>query len=62
MAMLPFETLFNFYRGIKGLSIDIRKCPDKVKETCDALGWDKPEAYSHNTGWNRYDLYAHTFD
>ncbi|MFW0968464.1 MAG: uroporphyrinogen decarboxylase family protein [Thermacetogeniaceae bacterium] len=50
MAMLPFETLFNFLRGIKGLSIDIRKCPDKVKETCDALGLGPAfEAYKATT-------------
>lgn len=28
--------LFNFYRGIKGLSIDLRRRPDKVYELCAA--------------------------
>lgn len=33
-----YEVLFNFIRGIKGLSIDIRRRPEKVKAVCDALG------------------------
>lgn len=29
-----FEYLFNFYRGIKGLSGDLRRYPDKLKDVC----------------------------
>lgn len=32
-----FEFLFNFYRGIKGMSMDIRRCPEKVKDVCMQL-------------------------
>lgn len=32
-----FEDLFKFYRGIKGLAIDVRRCPQKVEDACDAV-------------------------
>ena len=31
----PFELLFNAYRGMKGLALDLRKCKDEVKEWLD---------------------------
>lgn len=38
-VVLPFfEILFNALRGIKGLSMDIRERPEKVKAACDAVG------------------------
>ncbi len=30
-----FDKLFNSYRGIKGISMDLRRCPDKVAELCE---------------------------
>ncbi|KPU43845.1 uroporphyrinogen decarboxylase (URO-D) [Oxobacter pfennigii] len=33
----PFEMLFNYYRGIKGLSIDIRRNKERVMEAVEAL-------------------------
>ncbi|KLU60727.1 uroporphyrinogen decarboxylase (URO-D) [Peptococcaceae bacterium CEB3] len=33
----PFEMLFNFLRGIKGLSIDIRKSKETLMEAMDAM-------------------------
>ncbi len=34
---LFFEALFNVYRGIKPLAMDLRRCPDKVKAACDYM-------------------------
>ena len=36
-AMIGFEMLFNFFRGIQGISYDMRKCPEKVRAACTAL-------------------------
>jgi hypothetical protein len=36
-AMLPFEQLHNTLRGIKNVSLDIRKCKTQMKEAMDAL-------------------------
>jgi hypothetical protein len=35
--LLPFEQLFNTFRGIRELSLDIRKCKEQLKETMDAM-------------------------
>lgn len=32
---LMIDDLFNIYRGIKGLAMDMRRCPEKVYEVCD---------------------------
>ena len=29
------DSLFNIYRGIKGLAMDMRRCPEKVYEVCE---------------------------
>jgi len=34
MALHPFELFFNFYRGIKGTSIDVRKHKTELMEAC----------------------------
>ena len=34
---LFYESLFNFYRGIKALSIDLRRCPEKLEEVCSFM-------------------------
>ncbi|MCL1804206.1 MAG: hypothetical protein FWG30_11355 [Eubacteriaceae bacterium] len=36
--LLPVETLFNFLRGIKGLSIDLRRRPHEVEAAVEAIG------------------------
>ena len=36
-AMLPFETIFNFLRGIKESSLDVRKCKSEMKEAMDVM-------------------------
>jgi hypothetical protein len=37
LYLLPFEHLFNILRGIKEVSLDIRKCKTQMKETMDAM-------------------------
>ncbi|MCR4436068.1 MAG: uroporphyrinogen decarboxylase family protein [Clostridiales bacterium] len=37
MVQCGFEQMFNFLRGIKGVSYDMRKNPDKLKATCELL-------------------------
>ena len=32
-----FEDLFQYYRGIKALAIDVRRCPQKLEDACDAM-------------------------
>lgn len=34
---LFFETLFNYLRGIKNLSLDLRRYPDRVEAACDYM-------------------------
>lgn len=34
---IPLDNFFNFYRGIKGLSIDLHRKYDKVREACDVM-------------------------
>ncbi len=36
-AMMPFEYFFNTYRGIKEVSIDLRKCKTEMIEAMDAI-------------------------
>lgn len=36
-TILFIENLFNVYRGIKALSMDLRRCPGKVQEACDYM-------------------------
>lgn len=36
-AFLPFEYFFSSYRGIKELSIDLRKCKPQLLDTSDAI-------------------------
>lgn len=36
-GMMGYEVLFSYIRGIKGLSVDLRRCPGKVLDACAAL-------------------------
>jgi hypothetical protein len=36
-AFMPFDQLFNFLRGIKSLSLDVRKCKEQMKDAMDAM-------------------------
>ena len=31
------DTFFNWLRGLKGIAMDLRRCPDKLKEACDVI-------------------------
>jgi len=33
----PFDFIADFFRGFSGISMDIRRCPDKVKAACEAI-------------------------
>ena len=33
----PFTQIFDYFRGIKGALTDLRRCPQKVKDGCDAF-------------------------
>lgn len=33
----PLDVIADHYRGIKGICLDIRRCPEKVKRACDRL-------------------------
>jgi len=35
--MSPFNSLFDFYRGIEGALTDLRRCPEKVDEACEMI-------------------------
>ncbi len=37
MIEAPFDFLADQLRGYKGINMDVRRCPDKVKAACDAL-------------------------
>lgn len=38
-AMTPFENMFNVLRGMRELALDVRKCPEILKECLDFL-WE----------------------
>jgi len=59
-CVLFFETLFNSFRGIKSMAMDLRRCPDQIDEACeymDALTFDpiiedfKTNDYPEGTGY-----------
>ncbi|TZE80617.1 uroporphyrinogen decarboxylase family protein [Calorimonas adulescens] len=37
MALAPFDFIADVLRGFKGISMDVRRCPEKVAEACEAL-------------------------
>lgn len=55
------NNLLNYYRGIKGLSMDLRRQPNKVAEYCESV--DKPalervtKLFSENPGWDMNQPY-----
>lgn len=59
-GLIPFEMLFNYYRGIKDVSIDLRRRYDKVVEAskaCEGIA-DMPAMYAQLEG-DQPPIFAH---